>query len=59
MEKLKALKVLLCLEYSFGVNGSFIGENYKKIWKVGPLYIFRSVWKIKNGIAFVDEMLST
>ena len=39
-------------------NGSFVGKKHKKVWRVGPLCIFWTIWKAKNKIAFEDDVLS-
>ena len=39
-------------------NGFFVGKKRKKVWRVGPLCIFWTVWKARNKIAFEDDMLS-
>ena len=39
-------------------RGFLVGKNGKRFGKVGPLCLFWTVWKVKNGIAFRDEVLS-
>ena len=39
-------------------NGFFVGKKRKKVWRVGPLCIFWTVWKVRNRIAFEDDVLS-
>ena len=41
-----------------GWNGSFVGKKHKKVWRVGLLCLFWTVWKTMNRIAFEDNMLS-
>ena len=40
-----------------GWKGSLLAKDRRKVWKAGPLYIFWSVWKARNGIVFRDEVL--
>ena len=35
-----------------GWHGSFVCKRRKKVWNVGLLCIFWTVWKVRNGIAF-------
>ena len=35
-----------------------VRKGWRLVWKVGPLCIFWSVWKARNGIVFRDEALS-
>ena len=39
-------------------HGSFVGKNRKKVWRTTPLYIFWTVWKARNRLAFKDDVLS-
>ena len=39
-------------------HGSFVGKKRKKVWRVAPLYIFWTVWKAINRLAFKDDVLS-
>ena len=39
-------------EVLFSWRGSFVGKKRKKIWKSIPLYIFWTVWKERNRLAF-------
>ena len=41
-----------------GWNASFVGKEQKRVWNAGPLCIFWPVWKIRNGIAFRNDVLS-
>ena len=36
--------------YSWG--GAFVGKKRKKLWNSIPLYIFGTVWKERNRLAF-------
>ena len=38
-------------------HGSFVGKKHKKVWRVAPLYIFWTVWKARNKLAFKDNVL--
>ena len=42
----------LSLDTLLGWNVSFIGKKHKKVWTVGPLCIFWSIWKVRNVITF-------
>ena len=33
-------------------KGSFVGKKRKKIWRSIPLFIFWTVWKERNRLAF-------
>ena len=33
-------------------RGPFVGKKRKKIWKSIPLYIFWTIWKERNRLAF-------
>ena len=35
-----------------------VRNGWRLVWKAGPLCIFWSVWKARNGIVFRDEALS-
>lgn len=35
-----------------------VGKKRRTVWKVAPLCLFWSVWKVRNSIAFDDGMLS-
>ena len=39
-------------------HGSFVGKKRKKVWWAAPLYIFWTVWKARNRLAFKDNVLS-
>ena len=39
-------------------NGSFVGKKCKKVWRMGPFYIFWTVWKARNIHTFEDDVLS-
>ena len=41
-----------------GWDGSFVGKRRREIWRVDPLCIFWTVWKVRNKIAFEDDVLS-
>ena len=41
-----------------GWNGSFVGKKRKEVWRADPLCIFWTVWKVRNKIAFEDDVLS-
>ncbi|RVW44335.1 hypothetical protein CK203_071086 [Vitis vinifera] len=45
-------------ETLLGWYGSFVGEKRKKVWRTAPLYIFWTVWKARNRLAFKDNVLS-
>ena len=45
-------------ETLLGLNGFFVGKKRKTVWRAGPLCIFGTVWKIRNRIAFEDDVLS-
>ena len=38
-------------------HGSFVGKK-RKLWRATPLYIFWTVWKMRNRLAFNDDVLS-
>ena len=45
----------------FGVSWvlpSWVGKKRKKVWRATPLYIFWTVWKARNRLAFKDDVLS-
>ncbi|RVX21535.1 hypothetical protein CK203_002058 [Vitis vinifera] len=48
----------LVRETLLGWKGAFVGKKRRAIWNVGPLYLFWSVWKTRNKIAFDDGVLS-
>ena len=33
-------------------HGSFVGKKHRKVWRAAPLYIFWTVWKVRNSLAF-------
>ena len=35
-----------------------VRKGWRLVWKAGPLYIFWSVWKARNGIVLRDKALS-
>ena len=39
-------------------HGSFVGKKCKKVWRAASLYIFWTVWKTGNRLAFKDDVLS-
>ena len=39
-------------EVLFSWRGSFVGKKWKKLWNFIPLFIFWTVWKEKNKLAF-------
>ena len=39
-------------------HGSFVGKKCKKVWRTTPLYIFWTVWKVRNRLTFNDDVLS-
>ena len=39
-------------------HGSFVGKKRKKVWRAAPLYIFWTVWKVRNRLAFKNDVLS-
>ena len=45
-------------ETLLGWHGAFVGKIRKKAWQMTPLYIFWSVWKERNLLAFGNEVLS-
>ena len=52
--------VLLCSvkETLLGWHEAFVGKTHKKAWQMALLYIFWSVWKERNLLAFGNEELS-
>ena len=40
-----------------GWDVSFVGKKRREVWRVGPLCIFWTVWKVRNKIAFKDDVL--
>lgn len=45
-------------ETLLGWHGLFVGKKRKKDWSVGTLCFIWTVWKVRNRIAFEDDMLS-
>ena len=45
-------------ETLLGWHGAFVGKTRKKAWQMAPLFIFWSVWKERNLLAFGNEVLS-
>ena len=45
-------------ETLLGWKGAFVGKKRRAVWNVGPLYLFWSVWKTRNRIAFEGGVLS-
>ena len=43
----ESVKEVLC-----NWKGSFVGKKRKKLWKSIPLYIFWTIWKERNRLAF-------
>ena len=41
-----------------GWKGTFLAKEKRRVWNEGPLCIFWTVWKTRNGIVFRDEVLS-
>ena len=41
-----------------GCKGTFLAKEKRRVWNAGPLCIFWTVWKTRNGIVFRDEVLS-
>ena len=39
-------------------HGSFVGKKRKKACRAAPLFIFWTVWKARNRLAFKDDVLS-
>ena len=39
-------------------KGSFVGKKREKIWRSIPLFIFWTVWKKRNRLAFRGEELA-
>ena len=39
-------------EVLFSWRGSFVGKKRKKLWNFIPLFIFWTVWKERNRLAF-------
>ena len=42
-------------ETLLGWDGSFVGKKRREVWRVGPLCIFWTVWKVRNKIVFEDD----
>ena len=40
------------------VEGVPVGKKRKVVWQAGLLYLFWSIWKARNRIAFEDSVLS-
>ena len=38
-------------------NDPLIGKKRKKVWRANPLCLFWIVWKVRNGLAFRNEVL--
>ena len=49
---------LLVKETLLGWHGSFVGKARKKAWQIAHLYIFWTVWKKMNMLAFDNKELS-
>ena len=45
-------------ETLLGWHGAFMGKTRKKAWQMAPLFIFWSVWKERNLLAFGNEVFS-
>ena len=43
-------------EHSFEFKGVLVRKKSKKVWQAGSLCLFRSAWKVRNVIAFKDEV---
>ena len=41
-----------------GRDGSFVGKKRREVWRADPLCIFWTVWKVRNRIAFENDLLS-
>ena len=39
-------------------KGSFVGRKRKKVWKSIPLFIFWTIWKERNRLAFKGGCVS-
>ena len=48
----------LVRETLLSCHGLFVGKKHKKVWRVALLHIFWTVWKVRNQMAFDDDMLS-
>ena len=40
------------------MEGYFLAKKKRRVWNEGPLCIFWIVWKTRNGIVFIYEVLS-
>ena len=49
---------LLVKETLLGWHGSFVSKACKKAWQIAHLYIFWTVWKERNMLAFGNKELS-
>ena len=45
-------------EVLFYCRGPFVGKKRKKMWNSIPLYIFWTVWKERNKLAFRGDSLA-
>ena len=41
-----------------GWDGAWVGKQRRTVWKMAPLCLFWSVWKVRNSIAFDVGVLS-
>ena len=39
-------------------NGYVVGKKRKSMWRVGPLCLFWTSWKVRNRVVFNDESFS-
>ena len=46
---------LLVKEVLLGWHRLFVGKKRRKVWKAAPLYLFWTIWKERNRIAFENE----
>ena len=44
--------------YSMSWSGFMVDKKQKKVWQAGPSCFFWTTWKVRNEIAFRDEVLS-
>ena len=44
-------------EVLYSWRGAFVGKKRKKLWNSIPLFIFWTVWKEKNKLAFRGELV--
>ena len=49
--------LLLARDTLLGWHECFVGKKRRKAWMIVPLYLFWSVWKERNMIAFENEDL--